>query len=69
MRTTRHKAIAAAVSAVLVVITNALTDSVIDVPEWGDIAATAVVSGLGVYAVWRTRNQPLAAGRRTPPAE
>lgn len=58
MRTTRHKAVAAAVGAVLTVVTAALTDSVVDVPEWGEIVSTAVVAALGVYAVWRTPNRP-----------
>jgi hypothetical protein len=58
-RTTRHKAVASAFAAVATVVAAALLDQAVSVPEWGEIAGAAVVAGLGVFAVWRTPNEPL----------
>lgn len=65
MRTTRHKAVAAAVSSVLTVVTAALLDQAVSIPEWGEIAATLVVGALGVYAVWRVPNRSAAGNSET----
>lgn len=59
--TTPAKAIAAAIGTVLLVVTSAIADDVINMPEWAEIVSSVVI-GIGtVYAVWRTRNRPRAS--------
>jgi ABC-type nickel/cobalt efflux system permease component RcnA len=57
MLQTRAKAIAAAITAVAVVITDALADNVFEASEVGQVVSALIVAGAGVYAVWRIPNR------------
>lgn len=59
IRTTKAKAIAAAIGGVCTVVAGVFADDVLDVGELGSLLAALVSAAGTVYAVWKTKNQPV----------
>lgn len=59
--TTLHKAIIAALLAIITIVNKVLFDNVIDASEGIELLSMFVEQGLLVYGVYKVRNQPLPA--------
>jgi hypothetical protein len=58
IRTTKAKAVAAAIGTFATLVVTAFADDVLDVSEAGGLIAGAITAGLAVYAVFQTPNKP-----------
>ncbi len=50
------KAIVAALTLVMAELSDVLADNIIGLPEWGRLLTVVVVSGIGVWGVFRVPN-------------
>lgn len=58
IRTTKAKAVAAAVGGLATVVAGVFADDVLDTSEVAGLVSGLVVAGLTVYAVFRVPNKP-----------
>lgn len=61
IRTTKAKAVAAAVGAFATVVVTVFADDVLDVSEIGSLVVGAIAAVLTVVAVYQTENRPVPA--------
>lgn len=59
IRTTKAKAIAAAVGTLCTVVTAVFADNVLDTSEVGSLIAGAVTAAATIYAVFKVPNKPV----------
>ncbi len=59
IKTTKGKAVAAAVGGLATLASAVFADDVLDTSEVASVVAGLVTAALSVYAVWRTPNRPV----------